>query len=176
MNNDSEAWITPVGWNRLTHPDVKRRKGEQKPLPWHRAYAQLADDDGYWRLNAGCRAVYHGLLMIALRSGRIPTVTLTLTRRLGLKVSKRQLNALEAAGLIGFCDNEREEARLQELSPRARRDELHEQASQQDTHDEAKRNDVLLTPAPADHSSNDDHKVQELDDELEALRQRYSER
>jgi hypothetical protein len=115
-------WIAIVGWDELAHPDVKR--GDLAPMPWHRTYARLLDDDGYWRLGAGARGVYHGLLLVALRgAGRVPTDTLTLSRKAGLRVSKRYLAALVDAGLIGYCASEDEARHLHASSPaRVRRD------------------------------------------------------
>lgn len=153
-----ERWIAVVGWDRLTHSDAVRGSGDT--LPWHRSYASLLDDDGYWNLPAGTRGVYRDILLVALRSaGRVPEDTLTLTRKIGVKVSKRQLEALNHAGLIGFCASGAQADRLHAASPRAYREELERERAR------SSQSRAVVRPLTSDPDSDLDERDEEHKDE-----------
>lgn len=85
-------------WDKYQHRDAHR--SDLTP-PWIKSYTrQLADED-YLDLTFHQRGVLHGLRLEYARAGRdLPDNTLTLTRRLGQKVMRRDLNALNHAGFI----------------------------------------------------------------------------
>jgi len=104
-----------VGWDELTHSDATRGAGGA--LPWHRCYSRLLDHEGYWNLSAGGRGLYHALLLVALRSaGKLPVDTLTITRKTGVKTSKRALDSLVDSCLIVFCASTVQAKRVQAAS------------------------------------------------------------
>ena len=82
---------------------------------WIKCYTRLLDDDDYLGLTATQRAVLHSLWMMYAKSGRkLPVNTSKLSRKCGLRVTKRTLEALNHAGFIRFgastmLDQSREE-------------------------------------------------------------------
>jgi len=79
----------------------------------------LLDDEGYWELPASTRGIYHAILLISLKNpGRIPADTLTLTRKSGLKISRRSLERLEQAGLLVICASIEQASRWHAAGPR----------------------------------------------------------
>lgn len=86
-------WDSPDGFQHYKDRDPK----------WIKVYTRLLDDDAYLSLTATQRAVLHGLwLMYAKSAGRVPEDTSKLSRRLGLRVTKQTLDALNHAGFIEF--------------------------------------------------------------------------
>ncbi len=129
-----EGWIAIVGWNRLTHSDAKRGDG---PLPWHRTYASLLDDDGYLSLSAKRRAILHGIwLLYAASMCRLSASPGRVGARLGIwtgsdgagpgrsGVRRGDLEALADAGFIRICASIEQVARWHGTSPRVAREDL----------------------------------------------------
>ncbi len=95
----SEHWIHVNGWERHQHRDAAR----SNTPPWIKNWTKLLHDDAYLELTAHQRAVLHGLWLIYASSRRQVRVnTASLTRQLNLRVSSRQLEALNHAGFIRF--------------------------------------------------------------------------
>lgn len=96
----SELWLGVVGWDELQHSDATRGSG---PLPWVKNYTRWMNSDGYLSLSPNRVAIFHRLLLeYASSSARVRADTRWLTRRLFLRVTTRDLEALEQAGLIGI--------------------------------------------------------------------------
>jgi hypothetical protein len=157
------SWIAVVGWDRLTHSDATRGRG---PLPWHRTYAELLDDEGYWELSGAARGVFHGVLLVTLKcAGRCPTSTLTLSRKTGLKVRQSHLDSLVQAGLIGVCASTEQAARLHAASPRARREELEKYLKPA----EQSRSKGTPRPSEQDTNSTNDREPASVPFDLDAI-------
>lgn len=92
----TERWITIPNWDRFQHyPD-------RDPI-WIKNYRALLHDDDYRQLTGEQRAILHGLwLDYAASSCRLKLDTTSLTYRLGLRVTTKQLEALNHAGFIEF--------------------------------------------------------------------------
>jgi len=91
-----EQWIVIRNWNRYQHYT------DRNP-PWIKNHLDLLHNDGYLELTAHQRAVLHGLWLIyASAHCQVRVNTLSLTRQLGIRVSSRQLEALNHAGFIDF--------------------------------------------------------------------------
>ena len=91
-----ELWIEVVGWHRFQH------YSDRDP-PWIKNYLALLHDHNYLSLTAHQRAVLHGLwILYASARCQVPVNTASLTRQLALRVSSRQLEALNHAGFIRF--------------------------------------------------------------------------
>lgn len=88
--------IEIVGWDRFQHY-------KDRWPPWIKAYTDLLANDDYLRLSGHRRAVLHGLwLAYAMSHGKVTDNTAILSRRLSLKVTMRDLRALETAGFIAL--------------------------------------------------------------------------
>jgi len=91
-----ERWIEVVHWHRFQH------YSDRDP-PWIKNYLALLHDENYLSLTGHQRAVLHGLwLEYASARCQLRANTVSLTRRLGLRVSSAQLKALNHAGFIRF--------------------------------------------------------------------------
>jgi hypothetical protein len=87
------ALVIP-GWERFQHY-------KDRNPPWIKTYTELLSDEAYLQLSGHRRAILHGLWLEYARSNcRLSLDTRTLTRRLGLKVSSSDLQALHDAGFI----------------------------------------------------------------------------
>lgn len=107
-------WDSPDGFQHYKDRDPK----------WIKVYTRLLDDDSYLSLTVTQRAVLHGLwLMYAKSAGKVPENTSKLSRRLGIRVTKRTLDALNQAGFIEFSLAEPEQV----VSLEKRREEKKEQ-------------------------------------------------
>jgi len=92
------AYISVRNWRRFQHYDPSKRN-----ILWIKNYTEILNDDAYRDLSAGCRAVLHGIwLEYASSRCRLRMDSVSITRRLGMKVSRRQLEALNHAGFIDF--------------------------------------------------------------------------
>ena len=94
-----ERWIVIVGWETFQHPDA----GRSSTPPWIKdATAQLSKDE-YRDLSGHLRGVLHDLRLEYARSHRqLRDSTVSLYRRLGFRVSRRDLESLNHAGFIEF--------------------------------------------------------------------------
>lgn len=91
-----ETYIVIPRWDEFQHYKGREPK-------WIKCYTRLLHDDAYLGLTANQRAVLHGLWMLYAKSGRnITENTSKLSRKLGLRVTKRTLDALSRAGFIHF--------------------------------------------------------------------------
>jgi len=89
-------WISVRNWRRFQHYDVAKRQ----PI-WIKTYTELLDDDAYRDLTAHQRAVLHGLwLAYASSRCQLRVSSASLSARLNLRVTSRQLEALNHAGWI----------------------------------------------------------------------------
>lgn len=92
-----ERWIVIPRWDEFQHRDMAR----SKVPPWIRNWTRLLNDDAYLSLTAHQRAVLHGLWMLyALTRRQVSANTASLSRQLNVRVSSRQLQALNQAGFI----------------------------------------------------------------------------
>jgi hypothetical protein len=88
---------------------------------WIKNYTRLLSKDEYLALSGHRRGVLHGIwLAYATSRRRLPHETLTLTRRLGLKVTTADLASLNHAGFIEVVASDVLAERLQDASPHAR--------------------------------------------------------
>lgn len=91
------GWVVVARWDEFQHPDVAR----SKVPPWVKNHTRLLSDEAYLNLTPHQRAVLHGLWLEYARTRRQLTAnTASLTRRLALRVTTRQLKALNEAGFI----------------------------------------------------------------------------
>ncbi len=94
-----DGWIHVVGWERHQHPDA----GRSKVPGWIKVHTRLLDDPAYQDLTPGQRALLHGLWMLYARARReVRDSTVRLTRQIGFRVTRAQLDALNHAGFITF--------------------------------------------------------------------------
>jgi replicative DNA helicase len=97
------TYIEIPRWDDFQHTDATKRGRD--PI-WIKTYTRLLSDDAYLALTPVQRAVLHGLWLDYARSGRkVPENTSKLSRRLGLRVTKRTLEALEQAGFLQLCQD-----------------------------------------------------------------------
>ena len=94
--NEENFWIVVPKWDDFQH--YKHRDPR-----WIKCYTRLLADDDYLGLTAPQRGVLHGLWMLYAKSGRKVSVnTAKLSRKLGVRVTKHTLQALNDAGFIEF--------------------------------------------------------------------------
>ena len=92
----SEGWIVVRNWERFQH------YRDRNPA-WIKDYTEQLSDQAYLELSFHQRGVLHGLRMEYARSTRqIRDSTLTVSRRLGQRVSRATLDALNHAGFSEF--------------------------------------------------------------------------
>jgi len=98
----TDRWIVIPNWEKFQH--YKTRDGESVLRPeWIKNYGRLLHDDAYRRLSFPQRAVLHGLWLEYAASGReIADDTAALSQRLGGRVTRATLDALNHAGYIAF--------------------------------------------------------------------------
>lgn len=90
----TDGRIEIIGWDRFQHY-------KDRNPPWIKNYTELLADDGYLGLSGNRRAILHGLwLAYAMSHGRLADNSLSLSRRLSVKVTRRDLEALSHAGFI----------------------------------------------------------------------------
>lgn len=87
-------------WEKFQHRDATR--SDLTP-PWIKDYTRQLSDEDYLDLTFHQRGILHGLRLEYARAGRdLPDSTATLTRRLGQRVMRRDLTALNHAGFIEY--------------------------------------------------------------------------
>lgn len=118
--SEPERWIVVIGWERFQHYQGGPRA--DRP-PWIKTYVALLHDDAYLRLTLHQRGVLHGLwLEYATARRQLPDSTATISRRLGERVTRATLDALNHAGFITFSASKPLAARYQDASPERERD------------------------------------------------------
>jgi hypothetical protein len=89
-------YITIIHWERFQHY-------KDRNPPWIKTYTELLSSEAYLRLPGNRRAILHGLwLDYATKHGELTHDTRMISRRLSLKVTTSDLQALEAAGFIAL--------------------------------------------------------------------------
>lgn len=90
----SDGWIRIPNWDDFQHYKDRDPK-------WIKTYCRLVSDDAYRNLTFHQRGVLHSLWMEYARANRqLRDNTATLTRQLGHRVMRRDLEALNHAGFI----------------------------------------------------------------------------
>ena len=106
-------WISVRNWRRFQHYDVAKRQ----PI-WIKTYTELLDDDAYRDLTMHQRAVLHGLwLAYASSRCQLAVNTASLSARLNLRVTSRQLEALNHAGWVDIVASKTLADGYQDASP-----------------------------------------------------------
>lgn len=96
MQPDTDRWIVIPNWDEFQHYP------NRDPI-WIKNYRRLTSDDAYRNLTFVQRGILHGLwLEYAASNRQIRDSTLTVTRRLGQRVTRASLDALNHAGFIHF--------------------------------------------------------------------------
>jgi hypothetical protein len=91
------GWIVIPNWRRFQH------YGDRRDPPWIKNYEALLHNADYLALTGHQRGVLHGLwLEYAASHCQIADSTATVTRQLGVRVSRATLKALNDAGFIEF--------------------------------------------------------------------------
>jgi hypothetical protein len=115
---DERFIVIPEWEERFQNADVAKKSRDGR-LPWIKSpVAELADDD-YLELSGHRRAVLHGLrLAYASSARRLRLDTRSLSRRLGLRVTMSDLEALNRAGFISFPSRATREESLEPVAIR----------------------------------------------------------
>jgi replicative DNA helicase len=93
------GWIVIPGWEEFQHRDAAR---SQVPT-WVKTYTKLLSDDDFLDLSHHLRGVLLGLWLEYARShAALSGNTTSLSRRLGQRVTDKNLEALNHAGFIDF--------------------------------------------------------------------------
>lgn len=89
-------WISVRNWRKFQHYDPAKRSP-----PWIKNYTELMSDDAYLGLSMVQRGVLHGIWMEYARARcQLPDSTAVISRRLGERVTRATLYALNRAGYI----------------------------------------------------------------------------
>lgn len=105
--------IVIAGWDRFQHY-------KDRWPPWIKNYTELLADDDYLSLSGHRRSILHGLwLAYAMSHGRLTDDTASLSRRLSLRVTTADLEALNHAGFIHFSASTALAERSNGASPHA---------------------------------------------------------
>src|SRR6266498_1046942 len=112
-DREPQQWIHVRNWRDFQHY-------KERDPTWIKVYARLMHDDNYLSLTGHQRAVLLGLwLEYASSDGQLLLNTRSLSSRLQLRVSSRQLEALNHAGFIRFSASRPLALRYQRASPEA---------------------------------------------------------
>jgi hypothetical protein len=107
--SSQERWIEVRNWNRFQHY-------RDRVPTWIKNNLELLHDENYLALPPGTRAILHGIwLEYASARCRLPLDTRSLSARLRLRVTMRQLERLNHAGFITFSASSRARARSRDL-------------------------------------------------------------
>ena len=94
MKQQDEVYIQIPDWERFQHY-------KDRDPPWIKNYVKLLHKDEYLSLSGHARGILHGIWMTYSTSHRqLRGDTATLSRRLNLKVTRHDLEALVQAGFI----------------------------------------------------------------------------
>jgi len=116
----SERWIVIPNWDGSTGFQHYKDRTPR----WIKNYTELMSDDAYLGLTLHQRGVLHGLwLEYAAARRQIPDSTLAITRRLGDRVTRATLDALNHAGFITYSASKPLAQPEQPASPEKSREE-----------------------------------------------------
>jgi hypothetical protein len=94
-------YISVRNWRRFQHYDPAKRA----PL-WIKNYVELTKDDDYLTLSSHLRGVLHGIWMeYASARCHLTLNTASLSRRLALRVMRRDIESLVQAGWLAIVDS-----------------------------------------------------------------------
>lgn len=94
-----ERWIVIPRWDEFQHRDMAR----SNVPPWVKNLTRLLSDEAYLSLTPHRRALLHGLWLEYARTRRqLPENTASISRRLAMKVTSRDLASLNHAGFLDF--------------------------------------------------------------------------
>jgi hypothetical protein len=112
----TERYIHIRNWDRHQHPDVTRNK--KTAAPWIKEKSEQLNHEDFLELGFADRGLLHSLrLQYALTRGRgINDTTTNLSRLLGQRVYRSQLERLNHAGFIMFSASKSLATRLQPAS------------------------------------------------------------
>ena len=111
-----DKFIVVSNWERFQHY-------KDRNPPWIKNYTDLMNNDDYRSLSGHRRGVLHGLwLEYASSQCRLRVDSLSLTRRLGVRVTTADLKALNEAGFITFAASNVLAERYQDASPETERE------------------------------------------------------
>lgn len=148
------AWISVRNWRKFQHYDPSKRA----PI-WVKNYTDLMDNDDYLELTAHQRAVLHGIwLAYAASRCQLRVNTASLSARLALRVTMRQLDALSHAGWIDIVASKTLADGYQDASPEVEveKKEINPSLPQPDPKDVAPPNGVHPDLVPATTRSGPD--------------------
>jgi hypothetical protein len=113
----TEQWIVVPRWHEFQHY-------RDRDPNWIKNYRVLLSDDDYLALSGHTRAILHGLwLAYASSDGQLRLDSLSLSRRLALRVTMKQIESLNHAGFIQFSASRPLALRYQAASLEKRREE-----------------------------------------------------
>lgn len=113
----TEQWIVIPHWHSEDGHDGFQHYRDRAPT-WIKFYTRLLHDDDYLSLTGDQRAILHGLwLEYASSDGQLRLDTRSITSRLRLRVTTRQLERLNQAGFIHFYASKPLALRYQHASP-----------------------------------------------------------
>src|SRR5262245_20989128 len=93
----SDLYIVIPNWDRFQH-----YKSDTKP-PWIKLHTSVLHDDEFLKLTVAQRMALIGIWMLYAKSGRkVGVSTVSLSRQLSQRVTKRMLEARNHAGFIEF--------------------------------------------------------------------------
>lgn len=96
---DTDRWIVITRWDEFQHPDTAR----SSVPPWVKAYTKLLANDDFLDLSHHLRGVLLSLWLEYARSTRqLRDSTSAISRRVGQRVTRRDLEELNHAGFIDF--------------------------------------------------------------------------
>jgi len=111
MTDSQPQWIVIPNWDKFQHY-------RDRDPTWIKNHRSLLHSDAYRNLSYHQRGVLHGLwLEYAAANRQIRDSTLTLTRQLGQRVSRRDLETLNHAGFIEFSASKPLAPRYHDASP-----------------------------------------------------------
>lgn len=113
----TDHWVVVPNWDRFQHY-------RDRDPRWIKLHRSLASDPDWWDLSGHRRAVLVGIwLEYATTNRRLPDDTSTLSRRIGVRVTRPDVEALVAAGFIQISASKPLAPSYQDASPEKTRTE-----------------------------------------------------
>lgn len=160
-------WIWVPKWEDFQHYKPER----DRPPAWIKSYTRQLDDDRFLDCSLAARGLLESVrIAFARSSGRLPSDTRGLSRRIGAKVTNAQIAALCDAGLLEVVSRPTLELRLEAFYASRARARVHQGEEETEVEGEEDQEPMRASERElqdAHRSPAEDEHAEDLDSEPE---------